>query len=112
MVGQGLPLWPGAVGHWQRPTLGDGLADRLGLTGLQLLQPQLELFDTSAEALRRAAELHPPQLGDLELEFFDLQGAQLDGELCRLKLGGRRRQLVLAGQRKGAQRFRIGRQIG
>jgi len=46
--------------------------------------------------------LHPPQLGDLGLEFFDLQGAQLDGELGRLKLGGRRHQLVLAGQRKGA----------
>ncbi len=51
MVGQGLPLWPGAIGHRQRSALGDGLADRLGLSGFQLLQPQLELFDASADAL-------------------------------------------------------------
>ena len=35
----------------------------------------LELFDLPGQPLRGAAELHPPQLGDLELELLDLQGA-------------------------------------
>jgi hypothetical protein len=33
--------------------------------GFQLLEPQFELLDLPGQSLRRAAELHPPQLGDL-----------------------------------------------
>ncbi len=51
------------------------------------------------------AELHPAQPGDLEAELLDLQRLELN---CRL--GGL--QLALAGQRKGAQGIRIGRQFG
>jgi hypothetical protein len=61
------------------------LPDLFGFAGLQLLEPQFELLDLPGQSLRRAAELHPPQLGDLELELLDFQGTQLDGELCCLQ---------------------------
>jgi hypothetical protein len=38
---------------------------------LQILQHQLELLDLGVELLRRAPELHPPQLGELRLVLFD-----------------------------------------
>jgi hypothetical protein len=41
------------------------LADLFGYAGFQLLEPQFELLDLPGQSLRRAAELHPPQLGDL-----------------------------------------------
>jgi hypothetical protein len=84
MVRQWLALWPVAVTDRQRPVFGDSLADVFGFAGFQLLEPQFELLDLPAEPLRGAAELHPPQLGDLEFELLDFQGAQLDGKLCRL----------------------------
>src|SRR6516164_1520541 len=68
----------------QRLVFAGGLADRFSLAGLQLLEPQFELLDLPGHPLRGAAKLHPPQLGDLELQLLDLQGAQLDGELGRL----------------------------
>jgi hypothetical protein len=40
---------------------------------LQILQHQLELPDLAVELLRRAAELHAPQLGELGLVLFDVQ---------------------------------------
>jgi hypothetical protein len=36
-----------------------------GFVGFQLFEPQFELLDLPGHSLRRAAELHPPQLGDL-----------------------------------------------
>ena len=39
---------------------------------LQILQHQLELLDLGVELLRRAPELHPPQLGELGFVLFDL----------------------------------------
>jgi hypothetical protein len=56
---------------------------------LQILQHQLELPDLALELLRRAAELHAPQLGELSLVLFDAQpGAG--------QLGPRDRQFGLA----------------
>ena len=96
----------------RRSVFGGSLADLFGLAGFQLLEPQLELLNLPGQPLRGAAELHPPQLGDLELQLLDFEGAQLDGELCRLQFRGRRRQFTLAGQGKGPQRVGIGGQIG
>ena len=112
MIRQWLALWPGSFADRQRPVFGGSLADFFGFAGFQLLEPQFELLDLPGHPLRRAAELHPPQLGDLELQLLDLQGAQLDGELCRLQLCSRRRQFALAGQRKSPQCIGIGGQIG
>ena len=53
----------------QRSVFGSSLADLFGLAGFQLLEPQLKLFDLPGQPLRGAAELHPPQLGDLELQL-------------------------------------------
>ena len=112
MVRQWFALWPIAVPDRQRLVLGDSLADLFRFAGFELLEPQFELLDLPAEPLRGATKLHPPQLGDLEFELLDFQRAQLDGKLCRLQLGGRRRQFVLAGKRKGPQCVGIGGQIG
>jgi hypothetical protein len=49
--------------------------------------------------------LHAPQLGDLELEFLDLQRLDLHRRLRRL-------ECALASPRKRAQRVRIGGQFG
>jgi hypothetical protein len=88
----------------QRPVFGGSLGDLFGFTGFQLLEPQFELLDLPGQPLRGAAELHPPQLGDLEFELLDFQSTQLYGELCRLQLGGRRCQFALAGHGKSPQR--------
>jgi hypothetical protein len=112
MVWQRLTLWPVPLTDRQRPVFGGSLGDLFGFAGFQLLEPQFELLDVPGQSLRRAAELHPPQLGDLEFELLDFQSTQLNGELCRLQLGGRRRQFALAGQGKSPQCVGIGGQIG
>src|SRR3984885_9779392 len=61
--------------------------------------------DLASDSLRRAAELHAAQLGDLEPELLDLQRLQLSRGLRRL-------QLALAGQRERAQCSGIIRQFG
>jgi hypothetical protein len=107
VVWQRLALWLGTLGwrrRWRRiRRLGAGVVRRLA--GLQFLRPQFELLDLAADPLRRAAELHPPQLGDLELEFLDLQRLDLYRRLRRL-------ERVLARQRKRAQRVGFGGQFG
>src|SRR5580693_9043960 len=112
VVRQLLALGLASLADRQRLVFAGGLADRLGLAGFQLLEPQFELLDLPGHALRGAAKLHPPQLGDLELQLLDLQGAQLDGEPCRLQFRGCFRQFALAGQGKSPQRIRVGGQIG
>jgi len=97
-----VALWPCPLAYRQRPVFGVALADVFVLAGFQLIKPQLEL---PGQPLRRAAELHPPQLGDLDLQLLNLEGAQLDGEPCRLQFRGRR-QLTLAGQGKSPQRVK------
>ena len=44
----------------------------LRLRRLQLVQPQLQLLDLTIQLLRLAPELHPPQLGDQQLQMLDL----------------------------------------
>jgi len=44
----------------------------LCLVRLQLLQLQLQLLDLPIQLLGLAAELHPPQLGDQQLQVLDL----------------------------------------
>jgi hypothetical protein len=83
---------------------GLGLGGGFGGFGFQRLEPQFELGDLVVDPLRRAAELHAPQLGNLELELFDLQGLVLHRQLGRL-------QRVLAGQGEGTQRGGIGGQF-
>jgi hypothetical protein len=96
-----------------------GLGLVLRRARLQLLQLKLELGDLPRDPLRGAAELHPPQLGNLDLVLLDLQRRALHRQLRRLELRARRRQLRggirqcrLASERKDAQGFRIGRQVG
>ena len=43
-----------------------------GAACLQLFQLQLKLFDLPLDLLRLASELHPLQLGDQQLQVFDL----------------------------------------
>jgi hypothetical protein len=112
VIRQRLTLWPVPLTYWKRPAFGGSLCNLFGLAGFQFLEPQFELFDLPGQPLRGAAELHPPQLGDLELQLLDFEGTQLDGKLCRLQFRGRRRQFTLAGQGKGPQRVGIGGQIG
>ena len=100
VVRQLLALWPYPLAQRQRLVFGGSFADLFSLAGFQLLEPQLELLELPGQPLRGAAELHPPQLGDLELQLLDFQRAQLDGELCRLQFRARRRQFALAGQGK------------
>ena len=110
--GKGLRFGRSRFPDRKRLVFGRGLADLFGFAGFQLLEPQFELLDVPGQSLRRAAELHPPQLGDLEFELLDFQGTQLDGELCCLQLGGRRCQFVLTCEGERAQCIRIGGQIG
>ena len=112
VVRQLLALGLASLADRQRPVFIASLADFFGLADFQLFEPQLKLFDLPGDALRRAAKLHPPQLGDLELQLLDLQGAQLDGEPCRLQFRSCFRQFALAGQGKSPQRIRVGGQIG
>jgi hypothetical protein len=112
MVRQRLTLWSVPLTDRQRSVFGGSLGDLFGFTGFQLLEPQFELLNLPGQPLRGAAELHPPQLGDLKFELLDFQSAQLNGELCRLQLGCRLRQFALAGQGKSPQCVGIGGQIG
>jgi hypothetical protein len=112
VVRQFLALWPDTLASRHRLVFGGRLADLFGFALFEFLKPQLELLDSPGHSFRRATELHPPQLGDLELQLLDFEAAHLDGELCRLQFCSRRRQFALAGQRKSAQCIRIGRQIG
>ena len=43
-----------------------------GATHLQFFQFQLKLFDLALDLLRLASELHPLQLGDQQLQVFNL----------------------------------------
>jgi hypothetical protein len=108
MVRQWLALGLAPFANRQRPIFGGRLTDLLGRAGFELLEPQLELFDLPRQALGGAAKLHPPQLGKLELQLLDLQGAQLKGELCRLQFGIGRGQFALAGKRKSPQGIGVG----
>jgi hypothetical protein len=112
VVRQLLALGLASLTDRQRPVFGGGFTEFFHLAGFQLFEPQLELFDLPGHALRGAAKLHPPQLGDLELQLFDLQGAQLDSEPCRLQFCSCFHQFTLAGQGKSPQRIRVGGQIG
>ena len=97
MIGQRLALrLVGACAGRCRRIRRFGAGGIFGRTGLQFLELELELLDLAADPLRRAAELHAPQLGDLEPQLLDLQRLQLNRGLRRL-------QLALAGQRERAQ---------
>ncbi|HXT81726.1 MAG TPA: hypothetical protein VN702_19340 [Acetobacteraceae bacterium] len=72
MVRQRLALGLGALADRRRAVGGLGLGDLFGLAGLQLFELKLKLLDLAGDAFRGAAELHPPELGDLELELLDL----------------------------------------
>ena len=58
------------------------LRSRRGRSGLfcatrfQLIQPQFQLLDLPGQLLRLAPELHPPQLGDQQLQMLDLRIAR------------------------------------
>jgi hypothetical protein len=84
-IGKLVALRSCPLAQRQRSVFGGSLADLFGLAGFQLLEPQLELLNLPGQPLRGAAELHPPQLGDLELQLLDFEGPQLNGELCRLQ---------------------------
>ena len=74
VVRQLLALWLGTFADRQWPVFGDGLTEFFYFAGFQLFEPQLELFDLPGDALRRAAKLHPPQLGDLKLQLLRSPG--------------------------------------
>src|SRR5215468_1780505 len=101
MLGQRLALWLPALAARCCRIGGLGLDGILGIAGLELFELELELRDLPRDPLRRAAELHSAQLGDLELELLNLQRADLDRELGCLQLG-------LTSEREGAERFGIG----
>lgn len=58
----------------------------LRLRGLQLVQRQLQLLDLPLLLFRPPPELHPPQLGDQQLQAFDLGLAPGQLFVFRLKL--------------------------
>ncbi len=67
MLGQRLALrLARARGSAPRVRSASALGGIFGLAGLQLLELQFELLDLAGDPLRRPAELHPAQLGDLE----------------------------------------------
>jgi hypothetical protein len=104
MIGQRIALGFGTFTGRGSTIRSFGAGGVFGRTGFQFLEPELELLDLATDPLRRAAKLHPPQLGDLELQLLDLQCLQLHRRLRRL-------QLALTGQREGAQFSGIDRQI-
>ena len=104
MIRQRLARWLVTNSGRCRGLGGFTLGGIFGGLGFQRLEPQFELGDLVVDPFRRAAELHPPQLGNLELELFDLQGLVLHRQLGRP-------QLVLAGQGEGTQRGGIGGQF-
>jgi hypothetical protein len=86
MIGQRIALGFGTFTGRGRTIRSFGTGGVFGCTGFQFLEPELELLDLATDPLRRAAKLHPPQLGDLELQLLDLQRLQLHRRLCRLQL--------------------------
>ena len=102
MLGQRSALGLRALDARGRAVLDRHLGLFLRRAGLQFLELQLQLFDPPGDPLRRPAELHPPQLGDLELQLLDLQRGELDREFGRFQFRTRRRQLDLTGERKSA----------
>src|SRR5260221_10125908 len=99
------PMYPVCTGLRLLP-LREGMVRRLGLdhvfgfAGLELLEPEFELLDLAGDPLRRPAELHAAQLGDLELELLDLQRGELDRDLGRLELRARGRKFGLQASAK------------
>ena len=51
-----------------------------------VVQPQLQLLDLTIQLLRFAPELHPPQLGDQQLQMLDLVVARLQLLVFRQEL--------------------------
>jgi hypothetical protein len=74
MLGQRLTLRLAISGD-DRTIFRLGLGDILGFAGLQLFELQLKLLDLAGNPFRCPAELHPAQLGDLELELLDCKFA-------------------------------------
>jgi hypothetical protein len=105
MIRQRLALRLGALTDGWCGFGGFGFRGGFGLAGFQFLKAQLELLDLPRDPLGRAAKLHAAQLGDLQLELFDLQRLVLHREL-------RHFQFALAGQCEGVQRDHIGGQFG
>jgi hypothetical protein len=105
MVGQRIALGLRTPRARRRGVLGLRLRGVLGLGGLQILQPQLELLDLARQPLRRAAELHSPQPRELDAQLLDLQRLDLHRRLGRA-------QLRLARLREDAQCGRLARQCG
>lgn len=56
---------------------GRHLAPRFAFFGLQVFELQFQLLDLMVKFLGFAAELHAPQLGDLQLGGHDLDGARV-----------------------------------
>jgi hypothetical protein len=105
VIGEGFAPWLCAHRDRRLGLAGLGVGDILGLAGLQLLQPQLELLDLSGDPLRGLAKLHAAQLGDLKAQFFNLQRLELHRGLRGL-------ELTLARRCEGAQSGGIGGQSG
>lgn len=78
-------------------------------TFLQVLQQQLELLDPAVQCFRRAAELQPPQLRQLDLVLLDQQPCA--GQLC-LHPGQFSLPLGQAGAEVGDLPGQIGSRIG
>src|SRR5208282_534348 len=74
-----------------------------GLARFEFIQPQLELLDLSLQLLRLAAELHPPQRGDQQLQLCDLRIACRQLFVFRLKLLTLQNNLLVLGEDEGSQ---------
>src|SRR5215831_13260501 len=73
IICRSLALWPDTLASRHRLVFGGRLADLFGFALFEFLKPQLELLDSPGHSFRRATELHPPQLGDLELQLLDFE---------------------------------------
>ena len=109
MIGQRPALWLATLADrccgFGGLNLGFGAGGVFGHAGFQFLEPELKLGNLAIDPLRGPAELHAAQLGDLELELFDLQCLVLHRKFGRL-------QFALTGQRECAQRDQIGGKFG
>ena len=89
--GSGLPRWfRRDVCNGRNPCRCVRSSCVLRLRRLQLVQPQLQLLDLTIQLLRLAPELHPPQLGDQQLQMLDLVVARKQlfvfrQQLCALR---------------------------
>jgi hypothetical protein len=82
------------------------------LVGLEVFQLQFQLFDLVVQLFRLAAELHAPQLGDLQFEVLDLDGARVQ-LLCHAgQLLIALSHQTLAGQQQCLQGIDIVGQVG